>query len=257
MLSSDQHWDNPHCQRDKLKKHLDKALKLNAPVIIYGDFFCAMQGKWDKRGSKGDIRPEHSKGNYLDALVETAAKWLEPYKDIIAVIGPGNHETAILKHHETDLIERLVERLKAMGSKTVHKGGFSGYVTFNLTRYQTNRATLQLHYHHGSGGGGPVTRGVIGTNRRAVYLVDADAVATGHTHDSWAVPIARVKLECGKIKHSNQWHCSTPGYKEEYQDGDGGFHIERGRAPKPTGCAMWVISGGKEGDVSQEIRLML
>jgi hypothetical protein len=31
----------------------------------------------------------------------------------------------------------------------------------------------------------------------------------------------------------------TPGYKEEYQDGYGGFHVERGAPPKPVGAA-WL-----------------
>lgn len=104
LLSSDQHWDNPHCDRRLMKAHLDQALALRAPVVIYGDFFCCMQGKWDKRSSKQDLRPEHAGSNYFDRLVATAADWLAPYASILAVIGPGNHETAILKNHETNLI---------------------------------------------------------------------------------------------------------------------------------------------------------
>jgi hypothetical protein len=96
-----------------LKRHLDLALKRNAPVIDVGDFFCAMQGKYDKRSNKNDIRPEHQKGDYLDALVKTAANYLEPYAPILTMRGWGNHETAMLKNHETDLTERLVERLRS------------------------------------------------------------------------------------------------------------------------------------------------
>jgi hypothetical protein len=34
-------------------------------------------------------------------------------------------------------------------------------------------------------------------------------------------------------------HLKVPSYKEEYVDGYGGWHIERGGPPKPTG-AVWL-----------------
>ena len=43
----------------------------------------------------------------------------------------------------------------------------------------------------------------------------------------------------GKIYHDEQLHLKVPSYKEEYVDGYGGWHIERGGPPKPTG-AMWL-----------------
>jgi hypothetical protein len=240
LLSSDHHWDNPHCDRDLLRQHLDEAQAVGAPVIIYGDFFCAMQGRFDRRSSKDDIRPEHQKGDYLDALVNTAADYLAPYADVLAIIGPGNHETAILKHHETNLTERLVEKIRTRCPKTqLRLGGFSGWVRFQFHRAAQTQS-VRLWYHHGYGGGGPVTRGVIQTNRRAAYIADADIIATGHTHDAWEVPIQRVRLsDANRVEHGEQLHISTPGYKEEYGDGYGGYHIEGGRPPKPIG-ACWV-----------------
>jgi hypothetical protein len=109
-------------------------------------------------------------------------------------------------------------------------------------RYNDSRTRpFKLFYHHGYGGGGPVTRGTIQTNRMAVFLADADLVWTGHTHDTWTMPIARVRLnqDCTAIEHTRQEHIRTAGYKEEYGDGWGGWHIERGGAPKPVG-AVWL-----------------
>jgi hypothetical protein len=51
-LLSDIHWDNPHCDRVALKKHLTLAKEEGAKVAINGDFFCLMQGKYDPRRSK-------------------------------------------------------------------------------------------------------------------------------------------------------------------------------------------------------------
>jgi hypothetical protein len=244
LLQTDAHWDNPMSDREKMKRHLDLALKRSAPVIDAGDFFCAMQGKYDKRSSKKDIRKEHLNGNYLDSLVETASKWLEPYKSILTVRGVGNHESAIQKNHETDLTERLSERLRSAGG-IARRGGYSGFVKFSFTRKSPGSKkpyskTFKLWYFHGSGGGGPVTRGIIQTNRQAVYIADADFIFTGHTHDSWQVPIERIRLNLNnKIETFRQTHIKGAGYKEEFRDGYGGWHVERGGPPKPTG-AYWL-----------------
>lgn len=241
LLQSDVHWDNPHCDRKLLKKHLEQAKERDAGILDNGDWFCAMQGKFDKRSNKSEIRPEHQRGDYLDALVETAAEYLDPYKHLLLVRGSGNHESSILKNHETNLTERLVDRLKVRGSTTIHQGGYSGFVVFAVTHNRTRYAGFKLHYHHGHGGGGPVTRGVIQTNRMAVMLADADVSWQGHTHDAYQLPIARIKLnqDNTKIVHTRQVHLRTPGYKEEYVDGYGGWHVERGAPPKPVGAA-WL-----------------
>lgn len=241
LLQSDVHWDSPHCDREMLAKHLEEAKKRNAPVLDIGDFFDVMQGKYDPRGSKDELRPELLRGHYLDECVDQAAKWLAPYASHLCLRGYGNHETSIRKRHETDLIERLTERLRAAGSPA-RTGGFSGFVrlTVQLGKFGKHVAGLVYWYHHGYGGGGPVTRGTIQTARQAVYLANADIVHNGHTHDAWQMPIQRIGLNIkNNIVHSRQTHIRTPGYKEEYGDGAGGWHIERGGPPKPTGAA-WL-----------------
>lgn len=238
LLQTDVHWDNPHCNWELLHEHLDTAKERNAPIIDAGDFFCAMQGKYDKRSSKNDIRPEHANGNYLDSLVSTASDFLKPYRHLLTVRGVGNHESAIHKNHETDLTERLCERLRSEGSQA-RRGGYSGFVRFSVKCGGRFRA-FKLWYFHGAGGGGPVTRDVIKTNRQAVYVSDADMVFTGHTHDSFQVPIQRLRLNSNdQIELYRQTHLKAGGYKEEFKDGHGGWHVERGGPPKPLG-AYWL-----------------
>ncbi len=253
LLLSDAHWDNPHCRRDVLEQHLDLAMERGAGILSFGDWFCAMQGKYDKRSNKSALRPEHKENDYLDSLVRTSAEWLQPYSKNLILWGLGNHETAILKNHETNLNERMVERLRQRGSP-VQSGGFSGFVVFNMNFGNKAENSFKLFYHHGHGGGGPVTRDVIQHNRRAVYLADADVVYTGHTHDSWQMPIARVRLTNAlNIEHCRQIHVKGAGYKDEYEDGYGGWHIERGAPPKPVG-GQWLhfyrqrVSGSPKAD---------
>jgi hypothetical protein len=200
-----------------------------------------MQGKYDKRSSKNDIRPEHNTGNYLDALVDTAAGYFAPYAGQLVVVASGNHEEAIAKNHETNLIERLVARLNAGGKASVSHGGFSGWVFFRFRPAKGGSwRTIKLHYDHGYGGGGPVTRDTIQSSRRAVYLPDADIVASGHTHDEWRLPIARKRISDKGVPFvDEQLHIKCPTYKEEYGDGFGGWHVRRGAPPKPIG-AIWL-----------------
>jgi hypothetical protein len=66
-----------------------------------------MQGRWDKRADKSALRPEHQGNNYFDLIVETAAEFYKPYLQHFAVMGRGNHETAIAKQHECDSKEAL------------------------------------------------------------------------------------------------------------------------------------------------------
>jgi len=69
FVSSDWHLDNPKCNRKLLFKHLDMIKKKNGYIIVTGDLFCLMQGKYDKRSSKSDVLPQHMKNNYLDQYV--------------------------------------------------------------------------------------------------------------------------------------------------------------------------------------------
>jgi len=253
LLRSDVHHDNPKSDRRLEKKHLDQAKERGAGVIDAGDLFCAMQGKYDKRADKSAVRPEHQTGIYLDALVSTAAEFYSPYAKHLIVLGKGNHETAIRKNHETDLTERLVERINAKDNAAVQCGGYGGWVRFLFTIRKVRRDSRRLYYFHGTGGGGPVTRGVIQTNRLAVFNPDADYVLTGHTHDEWVVPIARQRLsDAGVQYHDEQLHVRTPGYKDAWGDGSAGWECEKMLGPKPKGAA-WLRFFTESDELKSEV----
>lgn len=251
LLLSDLHWDNPHCDRGLLRRLMDEAKATGAGILLIGDTFCAMQGKADKRGSKDSIRSEHQGGNYFDLLVDTATKWFEPYSDNLVMIGQGNHETAIIKHNETDLVARLCEKLATIN------GGYAGFVQFRFNRGAGGRTTRTLYYHHGHGGGGEATKGVPMAMRRAVYVPDADIMATGHIHESWLLRLPRVRLSTGgKIYYDEQLHLQLGTMKQEH-DLQGGYHIEKGRPPKPLG-GWWLdfsIDSSQHGRVKVDARM--
>ena len=239
LLRSDVHHDNPHCDWKLERKHLDESKAHGAIVIDNGDLFCAMQGKYDRRSSKTSLRPEHQTGEYLDALVRTAAEFYQPYAAHFAVLGLGNHETSITDRHETSLTERLAERLRAVGSPVLVTG-YSGWVRFLCTRAKNARSSILLHHYHGSGGSAPVTKGVIQSNRIGVYTPDPHVILTGHSHTEWTVTLPRQRItQQGVVYRDEQIHVRVPGYKDAWADGRGGFEVEKLHGPKPLGAA-WL-----------------
>lgn len=241
LLSGDRHWDNPHSDWGLQEKHLKECEEKDAYVIDIGDFFCAMQGKYDPRSSKADVRPEHANDHYLDSLVSTATDFFEPYAHRFLMIASGNHERNIQKRHETSLVDRFVNSLNGRAGSSVAHGGWGGWFrfTFHDNAFKTS---VNMHYSHGYGGGGPVTKGTIQTARRSSFLPDADLVLSGHIHERWNLDVQRVRLSRhGAIFHDTQTHICVPTYKEEFGSGGGdpSWHVERGAPPKPLGAA-WL-----------------
>lgn len=240
LLTSDRHHDSKWTDRDLELEHLKKAKERNAYIIDVGDVFDAMQGKFDPRRSYRDIRPEYTVENYLDEIVEDAAKFYRPFADRFLVIARGNHEQSVLKNNGVDLISNLTFRMNSLAGTKIQAGFYGGWVKFYFKLSKTVCLSKNLKYFHGAGGGGPVTRGVIQTNRQAVYLPDADIVVNGHTHDAWYLPIQRERItQRGVVFQDVQHHIRTTSYKDEYRDGGDGWHVETWKPPKPIGAA-WL-----------------
>lgn len=240
LLISDLHWDNPKCDRDLLKKHLDQAVKGNHDILINGDLFCLMQGAYDPRKSKSDIRPEHNSANYFDAIINTAVDWFAPYAHLIKLVGYGNHETAILKRQETDIIERFVTLLNYKTGSAIQVGGYGGWIRYQFTDGSSTQS-FKIKYMHGFGGGGAVTRGTIQHNRMSVNVEGADAIWMGHVHEDYELTYTVEELtNKDTVMLRDILMIRTSAYKEEYGDGSKGWHIERGASPKPIG-GRWLI----------------
>jgi hypothetical protein len=246
LLTFDRHHDNPKSNQGLAKAHLDEVKKLGTFCLDGGDLFCAMQGKYDRRSNKSDIREEHQNGEYLDSLVNTAADFFEPYAQIMPIFGLGNHETAILKNHETNLTDRLVHCLKERTGAKCYMGGYSTWVKFQFRFVNPEgktcvRDSKTLWMFHGSGGDAPMSFGTLNVKRQGSIIPDADIIATGHSHNEFFVPLTRARLSKFGVPYiDEQIHIKVPTYKEEYQKGIQGWHVERGAPPKPQG-ATWLV----------------
>lgn len=246
LITSDIHWDNPHCDRKLLKKHLDLAVEREAIIFSNGDMLDLMGGKYDPRAVKSGIRSEHNVAHYFDAVVEDAAEWFSPYAQNLFVLAQGNHETAMASRHEFSPIERLVTLLNSKTRSRVYNGGYSGWMEFSFAGSSAKRTSgrarnsiVTVNYHHGSSSG-KSTSNILSHEKRAAFLPDADLLLTGHAHNFWCEIVARLRLgRGGAVYHDTQVHLGCPGYKNDTGDGSEGWGNEKGFRPKPLG-AWWV-----------------
>ncbi len=240
FFRSDAHHDNKYCRKDVERAHLEEAKKRNALIFDFGDTFCAMQGRFDRRldydQMPDELRP--TANTYLDEIVRYNAEFYLPYANNWALLAAGNHESAVLKNHQTSLTERLAERLRVAGSQ-VKVGDYQGWIRL-MFLYPGNKChTYRVRYTHGYAGGGPVMKDAIQANRQMVFLDGVDFLISGHTHDSWHIVYRREGLNAEGHPYLRDVECiKMAGYKEEYSPNKG-WAVEKGHPPKPLG-GWWV-----------------
>ena len=238
LLLSDIHLDNPKCDRKLLAKHLDECRAQNGHVLMFGDVLCLMQGKKDRRASKGDIRPEHLGGNYFDLVFSEAAEFFKPWQDIILMAGDGNHETAVSNNQEIDPLENVVRLMRNNGSNIEHMG-YQGWIRFSFTQDNNSKTRrCMLFFHHGAWGG-IVTKGVMAGGRYAAVAPDADVLVSGHNHERSVVAHSCYRVDQnGRAWVEQRWHVQCGTYKQEF-GGTGGWAVERIVMPKSLG-GIWL-----------------
>lgn len=233
---SDIHFDSLFCDREQLFEDLQYAVDTGSYVIMIGDIFDAMQGRFDPRRNMEDVRPEYRTEKYYDAIVDDAVEKLKPYADNILMISYGNHETSVLKNANTDIIERLANGLSSKRHK-VFIGGYGGVI-----RFLDGNGNVPAKYFHGSGGEAPVTRGAIQTNRQATFLPDFQIIMNGHSHHMYIIPITRERVSKEGLHYFDiQYHLRSPGYVLSYGNGTKGWEVTRGGVPKPIGSVFIEI----------------
>jgi hypothetical protein len=228
----------------RIKRELDRAIELDAHILINGDVFDAVTCG-DKRYTPGQTIPRIADAkDAFRATVDYGIEVLGPYAHRIKVIGVGNHETAWVKYRQSDPVAALCERFRS------RHGGISGFVVSLLDVPSGTGKPLtlshRLYYHHGVGGDSPVTGGTINAQRRTVMVV-ADAITEGHRHN--AVQREVIQLECrpsGDIRHKQVMQILTGSYFRNYPASrdplDFTYAEESGHPAKPFGGHLLTLT---------------
>jgi len=234
FFCSDIHYDNPKCQRQKFIDDLKKIQDRNGYFIIFGDLFCMMQGRKDRRHSKSSLDPDLRVDDYYDSTVQMIKEALMPFKDNLICISDGNHETAVLKNIEIDPVKMLI---RSMGlDPAVQHMPYLGYIDLvfeNMTG--GNCKNQKIFYDHG-GYHGEASKGTLSVQRYSAMSNDADIVCSGDTHHRWIVPhhIYDINTQTGKMSIKEQIHLKCGTYKEEFAKG-AGWAVEKIKFPKGMG----------------------
>jgi hypothetical protein len=202
-LMSDLHIGAPQVNYTLIKKELRDAAEIGDRIVLNGDIFDGILASDRKRFAPDCLHPRlHGRKDILNAAIDWAVELLSPYAHLIDMIGVGNHETALEKHHNVDAARILVYDLtrklpKQHKDHVIHYGGYTGFIDYRV-KSLTKKKTISvgrwvLYYHHGSGGSAPVTKGMIDFNRKDTWI-DADCIWLGHKHNRWNASLE--KLSC-------------------------------------------------------------
>lgn len=246
FFQSDLHWDSPEWLRRVYHKHAKQAKERNALFVDLGDMFDVISGRSDPRGTKSSYRDEHKDGAYLDRLVDSAVEEFREYADNYIYIGTGNHEAKVLKMCETDLSARFIvelNRIRSKGLPPIFRAGYDGWMVLNFEA-RGRRQSRKVKNHHGHGGGGEVTKGVIQDQRAAASTEGYDLYVHGHVHERyWMSHMAERLMESDRDGHyrvteRERQHARVGSYKADFRrDGAPTWHTQRGGRSKPLGGA--------------------
>jgi len=233
-FTSDRHHDSMFALSELELKHLDRAKEQNATILDFGDLFDAMQTRGDPRANYALLRDKYKCAAYLDELVNHAALRYKPYAENFAALAIGNHESVILDKLGTNLTQRLAS---ALGSH-VQAMPYAGWVVIKAKTPNHRAHKINIYYNHGSSNGGLMSFGTLDVRRMASYLADADVIVQGHTHDCYVLPLAREKVNNGKVERATTWHVRCPSYLDDFASR--GWTARTGKPPRVHGC-VWLV----------------
>lgn len=249
LMVTDAHYDSHYCDRKLLKKHLQEAKDEDAVIFFNGDLFDVMGCYKDPRSKSADVRPEYIRNDnsYLDLVITDVYEFLKPYAENIALMAYGNHETAILKHRDTDPLKRLVFLLNRHTKKDILLSGYKGVMKIKMGKNEGGTSDcFYIVHHHGYGGNAKRSKGVLKADLEQALYPFADIIFSGHTHQKWYVPLNAYRItQKEEIVLKKQYHLNGGSYKDT-SDKSMGFEVEKGFNPTVSGG--WWIDFHLRGD---------
>ena len=211
---SDLHIGSKEFDGESLRRDLEKCKDEDAKVIINGDTMDLILLQDLKRASASRIKPDEGQ---INKFIEEATETLIPYVSQLCIIGMGNHETAMIKHHGVDVLAWLIERLnREKKNGKIQEGHYQNFVRVNFLDpkrgYKLGAKYTIYMNHGGENSSAPVTKGMIDFNRIAVAN-EADLYLMGHKHNQLVTTIPTAAIsEDDTIEVKNKIAVQTPSY---------------------------------------------
>lgn len=263
-LMSDLHIGGLHVDYDLIESELKRAKSIGAKILINGDVFDAIMPGDRKRYRANNLHPRMFQAG--DDMIGESIRWaieiLQPYKDDIIMIGDGNHDDAVARYHHIEPVKHLVIALNGTGEPTVKYGGYHGFIHVKMpVSESTGRArwaNYVIHYHHGAGGGAPVTKGAITFSRAAMWLEGVDAIWRGHTHqrqagrDSKISFNTKILVPSERVMTKDVLTLRTGSYIDTYKGTSSEDLVKHGR--KDGYAALWDAPNLPKGGLTLHLR---
>lgn len=174
--------------KDRLQRHIDKALEAKAWFLGLGDYIDFMSPSNRQRYEAAalyDNAKDVIDDKALDLVLELYQKFLKPTKGRWLGMLHGHHYAMLRSGETTD--QRLCQLL---GTRFL---GTAAYIRLQFTRKNTaQRSNVVLWAHHGRGGGVTVGAPLNTLDRIAAQFPAADVYIMGHTTKRSNAPQARV-----------------------------------------------------------------
>lgn len=234
LFIGDLHLDSQYTDRAGIKRVMDEAVQRKAAIVLLGDTWDAMQSRGDKRANKAALMERYAgRDDYMNALLEDVAAFLRPYASNIWILLHGNHDTALTRFHEVDLVKLLARDLNQSGGAVVTPG-YQSYLAVRGLVEGTRGGGGILSFGfvtHGAGGASPVTKGVIGAARRATTYPDAEFIVSGHLHTDFTVSHTQYRVsQRGRAFVAKQRHVQVGAHKVESPTAPS-WSVEKGMPP--------------------------
>lgn len=215
---SDAHFDSLKSER----KFMHSILKEYPDdfIVIGGDSVDVMQGRNDRRASKGSN--EFSRSDYFNEVEEFVRKEVhDKYKDRIIAWNRGNHDNSIINHNEIDMIKHICKDETPIGD-------ISGYISVACEINGPATPKCLIYYSHQPISGGQRSKGMLSVDIVRGKYPDADIFITEHIHTSWVHPESKESIDPSHrfLNSKIQWFVQNTTLKNEFKGSRNGFHHE-------------------------------
>jgi hypothetical protein len=229
---ADTHFGNPGVQWKLLDRHIAQCKRERARWFHLGDW-CEFISPNDRRFSIAEPAPT------VVEQIAAAIDVFKPIKDQCLGVLAGNHESTISKYYG-DVMHQITDALN------IPYLGYSGFVSLQFKKSQTQKKGYILFLHHGHGMGALLGAKAINLHRLS-HKFEADIYGIGHIH-TWSNPIDDlIAVKSSGLRHpmmtkKRRYYFSCPSYFDPYVPNNGSNYAEqKALYPQPCGCVRMEI----------------